>query len=225
KGFLTHLSAGIGLDLGYESWEFSSPLGDKSDSAISLGYGAGLLLGVYDDTETFKMNLGLAWQSPIEYDFSIEPDILPAFDMPGQLNVGATFYLLEGQPLRLTVDVQFIQWEDTAESPLFGNHPGFEDVVNLSMGVEYRWRVSQRLTLYPRAGFRRFDAPWEDEDDLPATGAYKLVLDTEDEVFNIFTFGLGLGWSTEAGQVRSIDVAADVGGDATNVALGYTHEF
>jgi long-subunit fatty acid transport protein len=123
-GFLPHLAVGVGMDLGYETWQFSSPSGDKSDSSVSLGFGAGLLVGLYDNTETFKVNLGLAYQSGIDYDFSIEPDLLPAFDMPQQFNVGVTFYLLQGLPLRLTFDVQMIQWEETAESPLFSNHPG-----------------------------------------------------------------------------------------------------
>ena len=225
-GFLTHVSLGLGLDAGYERWEFKSPTGDKSDSAISLGFGAGILVGVYDNTETLKINLGAAYQSPIHYDFSIEPDVLPAFDMPEQLNVGVTAYLLEGQRLRVTMDVQLISWEAAAEESLFAGQPGFEDVTNFSIGFEYRIDLpGDKVKLYPRVGFRLFDAPWEDEKNLPSTGAFKLVLDTDDEAFNIFTFGLGIAWSTEGGKGRSFDIAADVGGDAVNVALGYTHEF
>ena len=224
-GFLTTVSLGVGLDVGYERWEFSTPTGDTSDTAASLGFGAGLLVGVYDNADSVKINLGLAYQSPIEYDFSTDPDLLPAFNMPEQLNVGVTFYLLKGLPLRLTFDVQFIAWEDTAHDPIIGDHPGFEDVVNLSMGAEYRLQVAERINLYPRIGFRRFDAPWEDEDDLPATGSYKLVLDTDAERFNIFTFGLGVSWANEQGKLRTVDLGADVGGDAANIAVGYTHEF
>jgi hypothetical protein len=224
SGFLTHVALGLGLDVGYERWEFSTPTGDSSDSAASLGYGAGLLLGLYDNSENLKVNFGVAYQSEVEYDFSIDPSVLPAFNMPRQLNVGATLYLLQGLPLRITVDVQFIAWEETAEDPKFGG-PGFEDVTNVSFGAEYRLKVSERVNLYPRAGYRRFDAPWEDENDLPGTGGFKLVLDTEDEAFNIFTFGLGISWSNENGKLRSVDLAADVGGDAPNLAVGYTHEF
>jgi hypothetical protein len=74
-------------------------------------------------------------------------------------------------------------------------------------------------------GFRLFGAPWNDANDLPQTGTFKLVLDTDDDTFTIFTFGMGVSWSTEAGKTRSIDWAMDVGGDSFNVALGYTHEF
>ena len=145
--------------------------------------------------------------------------------MPQQINVGMTVYMLEKLPLRATLDVQFIGWKATAENPLFPNQPGFENVVNYSIGFEYRIPVSEKIFLYPRLGYRRFDAPWADKNDLPATGQFKLVLDTKGEVFNIITVGAGLSWTTEAGKVRTIDLAADFGGDAANVALGYTHEF
>ena len=84
---------------------------------------------------------------------------------------------------------------------------------------------SRDLRDLSRGGFRRFDAPWEDEDNLPATGTFKLVLDTKDEAFNIVTFGLGISWVNDAGKLSSIDLGADAGGDAVNIALGYTHEF
>lgn len=224
-GFLTHVAVGLGLDIGYESWEFSTPTSDKRDSAVALGFGAGLLVGVYDDQETFKMNLGFAYQSAVHYDFGIDPALLPAFDMPQQFNVGMTFYMLKGLPLRATVDLQFIQWKDTALEPAFSNHPGFENVVNYSIGFEYRLPVNDKIVLYPRLGYRRFDAPWADKNNLPATGSYKLVLNTKGEAFNIVTFGAGISWTNEGGKVRSVDIAADAGGDTVNVAVGYTHEF
>jgi hypothetical protein len=223
-GFLSHVSIGLGLDVGYERWRFRTPTTDTSDTSAAFGFGGGVLVGLYDDTESFRLNLGAAYQSPVRYQFSISPGLLPAFDMPEQLNVGATFYLLRGFPLRLTLDLQHIRWEDTAADPFFSNQPKFEDVVNYSAGAEYRIPVG-KVNLYPRVGYRRFDAPWEDEDDLPATGGFKLVLDTDGEAFHLFTFGVGISWTTEGGKVRSVDLAADVGGDAPNVALGYTHEF
>ncbi len=224
-GFLTHLSVGGGADLGYESWEFSSPTGDTEDSSTSVGFGLGILLGVFDNTENFKVNLGVAYQSAIKYNFAIEPDILPAFDMPQQLNAGVTFYFLQGMPLRLTFDFQYIGWEDTAEDPLFGNHPKFEDAFNFSAGAEYRLKLSESVSLLPRAGVRYFDAPWADENDLPMVGSFKLVLDTKDEAFVLFTFGIGITWTTESQKPRSIDLAGDVGGDTFNAAIGYTHDF
>ncbi len=224
-GWFNHLSAGLGLDAGYERWEFKSTTQDASDNATGYGFGLGLLLGVYDNTETFKANLGLAYQSAISWDFNIDPDIFPAFDWPEQLNVGATFYLLRGLPLRTTVDAQWIGWSETADEPLFAGREEFEDVVNLSFGAEYRVELGGNLRLYPRAGYRLFDAPWADENDLPLTSNFQLFLDTEDEAFNIVTVGAGLGWTSDHGKSRSVDVAADFGGDAYNLALGFTYEF
>jgi hypothetical protein len=169
--------------------------------------------------------LGAAYQSPVNFRFSVSPGLQPAFDMPEQVNLGATFYLLRGFPLRLTLDAQFIQWRDTAAKPFFDNQPRFENVVNYSAGAEYRIRVSEKVSLYPRIGYRRFDAPWANRNDLPATGGFKLVLDTKGEAFNLATFGAGVSWATADGKLRSIDIAGDVGGDAVNVSIGYTHEF
>jgi hypothetical protein len=161
----------------------------------------------------------------VSYDFQISPDILPAFDMPQQLNIGLTFYLLKGTPLRVTIDFQWIDWSATAQDPQFSNFRGFQDAKNYSMGFEYRIKLSDRVSFFPRAGFRRFDAPWGNKNDLPMTGPFRLVLDTKAQAFNIVTYGVGLSWSTEASKVRSVDFAGDAGGDAINFALGLTMEF
>ncbi|MBI2900355.1 MAG: hypothetical protein HYY17_09225 [Planctomycetes bacterium] len=232
-GFLPHVAVGVGLDLGYEHWEFENTaktiLGPSttlnSDTSIGLGFGLGVLLGLYDNADWLKINVGAAYQSAVGFDFDIEPDILPAFDMPQQLNVGVTFYLLKETPLRLTFDFQWINWKDTAEGALFPGFEEFEDAFNFSVGAEYRIKVSDKVFLYPRVGYRRFDAPWGDKDNLPMTGVYRLVLDTKAEAFNLFTFGGGVAWTTESGKLRSIDAGMDVGGDAVSVALSYTHEF
>ncbi len=235
-GFFNHLSVGLSFDIGYERWQFSSQepsqQRDEQDSSTGIGFGAGLLLGLFDNTENFKVNLGVAYTSAVNYDFSIATDILPAFDMPQQLNIGMTFYLFEGSPLRVTMDFQWIEWSATAEDPLYANYDGFEDAFNFSIGMEYRIKLNtwfpsagDKINIYPRIGYRRFDAPWSDPDDLPMTGSYRLVLSTKDEAFNIFTYGLGLAWSNEAGKSRSLDIAGDVGGDAPNFAAGLTFEF
>jgi hypothetical protein len=224
-GFLTHVSLGLGADVGYERWSFRTPTGTFTDTSAGLGFGAGMLVGVYDDLKTFKANFGVAYQSAITYRFGFDPTLFPAFDMPQQISLGATFYLLDRMPLRVTFDVQMIDWKKTAEAPLIAGQPSFENVINYSLGFEYRIGVSEKVHLFPRVGYRRFDAPWGDKDDLPATGQYKLVLDTKGGTVNIVTFGIGVSWSSEAGKIRSFDIAADAGGDSVNVALGYTHEF
>lgn len=224
-GMFTHLAIGVGLDIGFEKWEFSGLGQDVTDTGSGFGFGFGLLLGLYDNTESFKINLGAAYSSAVNYDFEIEPDVLPAFDMPQQFTVGMTLYMLSGLPLRMTFDFQFISWKETSEEPLYGQFDSFEDAVNISFGFEYRIPLSATVNFYPRFGFRQFDAPWSDEVNLPMTGAFRLVLDTDDEIFNIFTYGIGLSWTTEAGKLRALDFAGDAGGDAFNLAMGFTFEF
>ncbi len=233
-GAFTHVAVGAGLDLSYERWEFTQKTNiqnifsfttQDSDTTVSFGFGLGALVGLYDDGSSFKVNFGAAYTSAIRYEFDIEPDILPAFDMPQQVNAGLTFYLLEGTPLRITVDLQWIDWSATAEDPIFPGQQAFEDATNFSIGAEYRFQIGESVFLFPRAGFRLFDAPWEDKDDLPVTGQYKLVMDTKGDVFNIFTYGVGLSWTSKEGKLRSVDVAGDAGGDSVNFAVGYTHEF
>ena len=224
-GFLTHVAVGAGLDIGGVSWTFQGPTEERSDTSSAFGFGLSTLLGLYDDFDSLKINFGLAYQSAVKYKFEVETDILPAFDMPQQLNAGLTAYLLPKTPLRATVDVQWIDWSETAEAPIYAGFQDFEDAVNISFGLEYRLEASAKVTLYPRLGYRRFDAPWGDENDLPMTGAYRLVLDTKGEAFNLFTFGIGVGWSSEDGKSRTIDIGADVGGDAFNAAAGVTFEF
>jgi hypothetical protein len=51
------------------------------------------------------------------------------------------------------------------------------------------------------------------------------VLDTRDDSFTIFSFGGGISWSTEDGNLRTVDIAGDTGGDSFTAAIGYTHEF
>jgi long-subunit fatty acid transport protein len=228
-GLLTHVSVGVGLDLGYEEWRFSAPPGDprgeRRSSAMAPGYGGGVLVGLYEDRESFSLHFGAAYQSAVKFQFDIDPSLEPAFDMPQQLNMGLTLYLHSGLPLRVTFDVQWINWSATAEDPLVAGQPKFRDSLNYSVGLEYRIELSQKTQLYPRLGYRRFMAPWKDKNDLPATADFKLVLDTKHENFNIVTFGAGISWATKDGKVRSFDVAAEAGGDSYNVAVGYTHEF
>ena len=224
-GWLTHVSGGLGVDVGYETWRFTGLGQDTTNSSTGVGFGLGALLGVYDNYEDFKMNFGIAYSSAIHYNFQINPNVLPAFDMPQQLNVGMTFYLLHGTPLRATVDFQWIDWKSTAEDPFFHQFKGFREAFNVSMGLEYRIRMSERVSLYPRMGYRRFEAPWSSKDNLPMTGGFRLVLDTKAANFNLFTYGAGVSWTTESGKVRSVDVAGDAGGDALNFAVGLTLEF
>ena len=223
-GFFPHVSVGVGVDIGYERWRFDSNNVSANDTATAPGFGAGVLLGVYDNAEDLKINLGAAYQSAIRWHFNTDPRIAPAFAMPQQVNVGVTGYFLPKLKLRTTVDVQWVEWSRTAEEPAFIGHPSFEDAFNYSVGFEYRVSVAENLSLFPRLGYRRFNAPWSDKDDLPMTSRFKLLLDTKSSHFNIFTAGLGVTFTDEKGKLWIIDVGADVGGDSFNMALGFTYE-
>src|SRR5262245_12609438 len=144
--------------------------------------------------------------------------------MPQQINVGITGYFLPKLKLRTTVDMQWVQWSETAEQPAFPGQPKFRDAFNYSIGFEYRLSVTDNLSLFPRLGYRRFNAPWSDKDDLPMTSRFKLLLDTKGSHFNIVTTGIGVTLTDDKGKLWIIDLGADFGGDAWNMALGFTYE-
>jgi long-subunit fatty acid transport protein len=238
EGFFTHLSAGIAIDLALSRLEFKefapdvvsgAALNEKSTD-VGVGGGLGLLLGVYDNTRNFKVNLGLAYQSKVHFDFSISPWFASQFDWPNQYQAGLTAYLFEGMPLRITVDVQRIEWgRATADSNLPDGR-NFEDLNNYSLGGEYALKMGSLIpgvTLYPRAGIRRYDAPWQSTNpqELPAIRNRRMVIRPKQEVFTIGSAGLGIGWTSEAGKSRTFDFAFDFGGDTNNFALGFTSEF
>jgi long-subunit fatty acid transport protein len=237
EGFFTHVSVGLGADLTVTHWHLEQFAGDPATlppppqsvtfSEVGPGFGAGLLLGLYDNTRDLKVNVGVAYQSGVKYKFSVDPDFVPAFDWPSQGNAGFTFYLLEGAPLRLTTDIQWIAWNHAVSKSQIGTNKdnNFRDVYNYSVGVEYRIPVDRRTQLYPRAGFRYYSSPWRNPDDLPSIGFSTLAIDVKKAKFLIYSGGLGLSWSTENGRSRTVDIAFDYGGEAPGFAMSYTMEF
>jgi hypothetical protein len=225
SSWFTHVSLGAAVDVGYAHWSFRSDDAVLEDDVTAPGGGGGLLLGVYDNTEDLKINLGVAYQSGIYWKFSNDPRLYPAFDMPQQINVGITGYFLPGLPLRATVDFQWVNWAASVDPPSFPNRPAFRDALNYSAGLEYRIPLADNLALYPRAGYRLFNAPWPGSGgNLPFTDTYKLLVSTGGGTFHLATFGAGLSWTAD-GKIRSVDIAGDVGGDAFNLAFGFNNEF
>jgi hypothetical protein len=229
-GILPTLAFGVGIDLGYTKYEETSPPAggvSTKDTSSRVGFGLGFLATLYDDTSSFKVNLGAALQSELDFEFQVADELFPVWDWPQMINMGLTFYVLEGQPLRMTIDMQLIAWSEAIAG---SNNPGrddFRDSQNLSVGFEYRIQLDAegKLYLLPRVGFRRLQAPWEDKDALPAAGFANLLIDTDDSEFNMVTVGVGVKWTTGGGQGRGVDVGADFGADSYNVAFGYVHEF
>jgi hypothetical protein len=234
QGFLTHVSIGIGADVNVTNWTHTElkDLGGGNGSAtltisgtdMGFGGGAGILIGIYDDGESFRVNLGAAYQSKANYDFSLDFDLVPLFDWPDQYQAGLALYLFQGFPLRLTADAQLIQWKDAVHESSVPGRDDFDNALNLSVGIEFRLKVTEGTSLYPRAGLRHFDAPWDDKDNLPAVGTSLLAIDTRDDAFLVYSFGIGVGWKSEA-KLRQFDVAVDVGGDAPGMAVGFSMEF
>jgi hypothetical protein len=235
EGLFTHLAVGVGADVNITDWTFSEfkVINGGTDTAtltfsdrnVGFGGGAGLLLGVYDNRSNFKVNLGAAWQSKASYSFSIDAVDVPLFDWPNQYQGGLTFYMLDGLPLRFTADAQVIQWSSAVRHSLLPGVNSFRNVTNYSAGAEYAIPVSERVKMYPRAGVRIFNAPWSDENNLPAVGLQRLAIDTKSGSFVIGSFGLGVGWSSDTGKSRMFEVGADVGGDQPGFALAFTMEF
>ncbi|MBI2900784.1 MAG: hypothetical protein HYY17_11420 [Planctomycetes bacterium] len=226
-GWFPELAVGAGVDVGWTDYTLTDRTTDSEtgETGFAPGAGVGILLGVYDDGESFRVNIGAAYQTGLYFDLGTDRNLIPYFDMPQQFNAGVAVYLLKGTPLRFTFDVQFVGWEATAQDPVFPGQPRFEDAVNISVGAEYRIDLSEKLLLHLRAGYRRFQPPWEDKNDLPSSGTFKLVMEAGDEIFDIFTFGAGISWTRSSGKLGTVDVAAAFGGDSPNFALGYNHEF
>ncbi|HLY11395.1 MAG TPA: hypothetical protein VKW04_18980 [Planctomycetota bacterium] len=235
EGLFTHLAIGIGGDVNITDWTFTEfkVINGGTDTAtltftdrnVGFGGGAGLLLGVYDNRSDFKVNFGAAYQSKASYSFSIDAVDVPLFDWPNQFQGGLTFYLLDGLPLRLTADAQVIQWSSAVRHSLLSGVSSFRNVTNYSAGAEYAIPASERVKLYPRAGVRYFNAPWSDQNDLPAVGLQRLAITTKSGSFVIGSFGLGVGWANDAGKSRMFDLGVDFGGDQPGFALAFTMEF
>lgn len=241
-GWFTHVALGGGVDIGYTEWREStvaagSVTETNSDRRSQVSNGYGLLVGVYDNTEDLKVNFGIAWNRAFFFQFQTDQADAPVFDWPTLLNVGASFYVMKGMRLRVTVDMQTIDWKGAAGQSLLANRDSIRDVRNFSMGGEYKLRLKDDGSLlgFLRVGFRLLQTMWADGSvgDLPAIGQNILSIHTEanDGTFQVLTWGFGFYWTTPEGKSRGIDVGTEtkgwfgLGADAFNVAFGYTHEF
>jgi hypothetical protein len=229
-GFLPTIAAGVGVDLGYTKYEETSPPAggvSTKDTSSGIGFGVGVLFTLYDNTDNFKMNFGAAYHSKVDFQFQVADELFPVWDWPDMVNAGFTFYLLSGQRLRITLDMQMIQWAAAISGSNNAGRDDFRDAMNLSMGVEYKHTIGEegKLALLPRAGFRRLQAPWEDDEILPAAGFANLLIDTDGAEFNMITLGFGVRFQTADGKGRGVDLGIDFGADSYNVAFGYVHEF
>ena len=226
SGFLHSLAGGVGLDLGYTQYLESDDAGalDRRDNETGLGYGLGILVGVFSNQDNFSVDFGVAYQSKINYAFKIDDQFFPVWDWPSMLSLGFCVKVLDKMDLRLTGDVQLIYWDAATKNDLTGAATDFKNSINWSFGAEYYLRLTNDVALLPRTGFRRYQAPWHNPNNLPAIGTNILSIGTKAGRFNIITFGISIQWVTE-NKVRSFDVGVEANGDTPNFSIGYRHDF
>jgi long-subunit fatty acid transport protein len=234
-GFLTQAAVGLGADYVYTKYKEIDQSPDPAaesliyeDSESSAGWGVGLLVTAYE-SDAFRVDLGAAWNSGVDFSFDLGSAVYPVWDWPALASAGLAFYLGESYPLRLTADAQWIAWEETVGDP-DPTLEGFDDTLSFSLGAEYRFTLSESKRLFARAGFKSYDTPWGDADELPAVGLSRLRIETKGDRVEILTLGLGFYWTrkTFEGETRmsGIDVAIELFGETEYImAAGFTYMF
>lgn len=230
EGWLPHLSIGLGADLGITRFEMRDFVtGERDHEAKSeFGGGIGILLGLFDNTRNLKVNLGMAYQSAIAFDLTsshtLDPRHGPFFNWPDQFQLGALIYLLEGLPLRLTAEVQFVGWRSATEPSDVPGVDSFRRTLIVSTGVEYRVAASESVTLLPRIGLRRFQASWDTTQQamLPANDEWQLLLSSRAAWFLVVSAGIGVSYTGSSGTVTSFDVSLEYGGDCPAASIGWS---
>jgi hypothetical protein len=165
----------------------------------------------------------------VKFHFDLDPIIYPVWDWPALASGGFAFYIGEGYPLRVTLDAQWIEWENSVGKP----DPGFDHFRNtysFSAGAEYRLKVGEKNRMFLRGGVKSYDTPWKDGSNLPGVGASQLVIDTKGDRITILTLGLGFYWSrkTAEGETRTngIDLAIELFGETQYLfGIGFTYQF
>lgn len=229
------LAVGVGLDFVYTHYkevdQSPQPTRDSQvfeDSESSVGYGLGLLLTGYE-SDQFRVDAGAAYNSGVHFHFDLDPIIYPVWDYPALASAGLAFYIGEGYPLRVTLDAQWIGWKDAVGKP----DPAFDsfhNTLSYSAGAEYRIKLNEKHRLFTRIGFKSYDTPWKDKNNLPAVGVSQLNIQTKGDRVEILTLGLGLYWTrkTPEGETKSsgIDLAIELFGETQYLfGLSYTYQF
>jgi hypothetical protein len=199
---------------------------DRRGSKTEFGAGFGFLLGVFDNTRNLKINIGGSYQTSIGFDLSIpvtdaDRDA-PVLNWPDQVQLGALIYLLDGLPLRISAEVQFVDWKNAGPPSDLPDVGRFTRSTVTSVGAEYRISLSPKTLIYPRMGVRFYDAPWltRDQNRLPAFEEWQLRITTRAERFTVFCLGFGLSFLGEGGGATIFNVSFEIGADAPNAALG-----
>ncbi|MGF1777001.1 OmpP1/FadL family transporter [Vibrio nomapromontoriensis] len=179
-----NLSLAVGAQLSYGLLEVStSGLQTNLDTDWAYGFTTGIMYNQQD------WALGLSYRSKLEHDFSVtaisdapplsiplDTELLvPAIiDLSGRYNLNSTLSLLSS--------VQFHQWSDFAQTPLYTDKTtanverNWNDVWKFAVGAEYQ--VSDKWAL--KAGFSYETSPQDDPSlqwvDLPVGEQYRYAL-------------------------------------------------
>jgi hypothetical protein len=229
EGWFSHIAIGLAADVGFTTFDMTDLYRGQStrDSKTAFGAGFGTLIGVFDNTRSLKINVGMAYQSAIGFDLerrqTLTPRLGPAFNWPDQLQVGTQVFLLEGLPLRLCAELQIVGWRRASLSSTIPGVNAFAETTTYSAGAEYRIPVGESTTLFPRVGLRSFDAPWSSNNRsrMPAYQDWQLSISTRSGRFLIYSGGIGISFVGTSGVVSSIDVSFDIGGDVPGVAASF----
>jgi hypothetical protein len=229
------LALGVGVDFVYTHYKETDQNVDPNrdtqvfqDSESAVGYGAGLLTTLFE-SDSFRLDFGAAYNSRAKFHFDLDPIIYPVWDWPALASGGFALYLGEGYPLRITLDHQWIGWENSVGQP----DPGidhFRNTYSFSLGAEYRFKVGEKNRLFARAGLKSYDTPWKDKNNLPGVGTSRLEIETKGDRVEILTLGLGFYWTrkTWEGEARTsgIDFAVELFGETQYLfGLGFTYQF
>jgi len=233
--FFKTVALGAGVDFVYSHYkevdQSPDPARDSQtfeDSESSIGYGLGLLITLYEN-DSFRVDLGGAWNSAVSFHWDLDPVIYPTWDWPALGSAGFALYIGEGYPLRVTLDFQWIGWRRAVAPPDSGfDH--FRDTYSFSAGAEYRFKVGEKNRLFARIGVKSYDTPWKDGGNLPAVGASELDIDTKGDRIQMLTMGFGFYWTrkTWEGESRTsgIDFAVELFGETQYLfGVSFTYQF
>jgi len=214
--------------------EFTAPPDNQVspvEHSTAFSGGVGIQVGLFDNGDDLRANLGIAYQGPAHFHLgtalAIPGGIVPCYDWPEQIQVGLAVYLLGRLPLRLCLEFQWIDWAGAAQESRLAGVDSFVASTTYALGVEYRIDVSPSVGLLPRVGVKYMTAPWEhrEKPELPAWGHFQLYLNRRSETFTVFSTGLGLIWGYREGTQDALDLAFEIGADSIGFALSYTFQF
>jgi hypothetical protein len=233
--WFNRVSVGVALDYVYTQYHEvdQSPIASSGtlvwdDDESALGYGLGLLASAYDG-DSFRVDVGAAYNSSAKFPFELDPNVFPVWNWPALASGGLAFYIGRGYPLRITMDIQWIGWEHAVGSPQPGAR-GFRNTTSYALGAEYGFKVADTKRLYARAGLKSFETPWGNKDDQPSVGESQLAIKTKGSRLEILTLGAGFYWTRKNadGETRlsGIDVAAELFGETRLlIGIGFNYQF